>query len=71
MGVDEWEETRLVLLGELFGTNAAAQLTEGTEGADGERRMGRKNLHNNCHRRGYTHCRDLDVSSPHTRVKPI
>lgn len=56
MGVDEWEETRLVLLGELFGTNAAAQLTEGTEGADGERRMGRKNLHNNCRRRGYTHC---------------
>lgn len=56
MGVDEWEETRLVLLGELFGTNAAAQLTEGTEGADGERRMGRKNLHNNRHRRGYTHC---------------
>lgn len=31
MGVDEWEETRLVLLGELFGTNACAWLTKGTK----------------------------------------
>lgn len=37
MGGDEWEETRLVLLGELFGANAWAWLTEGTEGAGGER----------------------------------
>lgn len=29
MGGDEWEETRLVLLGELFATNAWAWLTEG------------------------------------------
>lgn len=29
VGGDEWEETRLVLLGELFGTNAWAWLTEG------------------------------------------
>lgn len=34
VGGDEWEETRLVLLGELFGTNA--WLTEGTEGAGEE-----------------------------------
>lgn len=36
MGGDEWEVTRLVLLGELFGTNACAWLTEGTKGAGGE-----------------------------------
>ena len=42
MGGDEWEETRLVLLGELLGTNAWAWLTEGTEGAGGEWRRVRK-----------------------------
>ncbi len=36
VGGDEWEETRLVLLGELFGTNAGVWLTEGTEEAGGE-----------------------------------
>lgn len=36
MGGEEWEETRLVLLGELFGTNAWAWLTVGTEGAERE-----------------------------------
>lgn len=36
LGGDEWEETRLVLLGELFGTNACAWLTEGTKGAGEE-----------------------------------
>lgn len=42
MGGDEWEEIRLVLLGELFGTIAWALLTEGTEGAGGEWRRVRK-----------------------------
>lgn len=42
MGGDEWEETRLVLLGGRFGTNAGAWLTEGTEGAEGEWRRIRK-----------------------------
>lgn len=41
-GGDEWEETRLVLLGELFGANAWAWLTGGTEGAGGEWRKVRK-----------------------------
>lgn len=36
MGGDEWEEMCLVLLGVLFGTNAWAWLTEGTEGAERE-----------------------------------
>lgn len=36
MGGDEWEETRLVLLGEPFGTNAWTWLTEGTAEAGGE-----------------------------------
>lgn len=43
MGGDVWEETRLVLLGERFGTNACwSWLTEGTEGARGEWRRVRK-----------------------------
>lgn len=57
MGGDEWEETRLVLLGELFGTNA--WLTEGAEGAGMRMAQGTKNIHN-CHCCSYSYCRDLD-----------
>lgn len=41
-GAGEWEETRLVLLGALFGTNAWDGLTEVTEGAAGQWRGVRK-----------------------------
>lgn len=65
MGVDEWEETRLVLLGGLFGTSTWAQLTEG---AGRERHRVRK-IHTISAIGITTLVPRFRWRSPHTRVK--
>lgn len=42
MGGGEWEEMRLVVLGELFGTNVCGWLTEGTRKGRGITAQGTK-----------------------------
>lgn len=68
----EWEETRLVVLGELFGANAFGWLTEGTRKGRGITAQGTENSHRSrsLWRSRSDGC-DLDCALLQTRVKPI